>query len=166
MDGIGFDRWVRDLHTRRGVLGALAGIGATLGMTRPVGAVAECAAPGSGCDPANAADCCSGICKKHKHKHKCAPVGSAQGCTKALDGCRTGADNPCPGNPGAGTCIGGQKSAPLCVDRIVCAPCKTDADCVGVGALGPTARCRKGCAFCQELAGVDTVCVEPVAPPI
>jgi hypothetical protein len=158
-------RLLADVRSRRAALRTLLGaaLGAALAVPQvvPAGA-ATCSANGAKCDPATPTDCCTGTCKKHKGKFKCAPAGSAQGCAKQLDVCRVGAPAPCPANPGGPVCIEGKKGKPLCVSNARCAACTCDADCTTN--FGPTARCIKGCTTCQQV-GLSTACAVP-APSI
>lgn len=167
MDGKRFDAWVRAVQTRRGAVRSFAAVGAALGLPQVAGAVTICDANGAKCDPATPETCCTLTCKKskkHKNKFKCAPAGSAQGCTKKQDVCSGGSPvGGCPDNPAAQGCIAG-KGKPICADEAQCFPCQSDADCTTE--LGPTARCVKGCKACQFQAGQFTsACVVPAPPP-
>jgi hypothetical protein len=160
MEGNAFDAIVRRLRTRRDAMRAVAAFGAVVGLWRN-GAAAEpaaCLVTGVRCLRADPSACCSGICKKHRGKAKCAPAGSAQGCTKQLDGCLTAMATPCPHNP-AGLCIGGQQGKPVCSTVTTCAACHADADCAG---LDPTARCIRGCSLCAGSG--NAACVVPAPP--
>jgi hypothetical protein len=167
MDGKRFDAWVQGLQTRRGAVRSLVAVGAAIGLPATVlaGPVA-CDPNGAKCDPATPETCCTGTCKKQKHKRKfkCAPAGSAQGCTKQQDVCSGIFVEGCPGNSNATGCIVG-KGKPLCADDAECRQCKTDADCTTE--FGPTARCVKGCSACRSQTGsFTTACAVPAPPPV
>lgn len=165
MDGAGFDAWVREWRTRRGALRSLIAVGTALGAPHAARAgVPTCDANGSRCDPATLNTCCTGTCKKHKGKFRCAPAGKAYGCTKKQDGCHGAPPTGCPDNLAGTGCVAGNKGKPLCiVGDAKCAPCKRDADCA-FGA-GPTARCVKRCAACKKNQGINSACVVPAPPP-
>ena len=164
MDGERFDRLIQSERSRRGVLTALLVGGLATGRARPAAAGAPACTPnGETCDSASPDGCCSGSCKKHKGKFKCAPAGTAQGCTKALNSCK-GAMAVCPDASGTiGQCVNGKKGKPLCYSVGACIACKHDADCVG--SLGLAARCIKGCPICVGMMGVNSACVLPVPSP-
>jgi hypothetical protein len=144
-------------------LGGVAALATASRLGLAPAAARDCLTNGAACDPASAADCCTGACKKHKGKFKCAPAGSAQGCTKALNSC-TGAMALCPDASGPfGQCVNGKKGKPLCYSVGACIACKHDADCVG--SLGLAARCIKGCPLCLSMEGVNSACVLPVPSP-
>lgn len=164
MDDARFDGFVRRLHSRRGVVRALLGGGAALGVaTMAKAAAGQCLATGSECDPASPDLCCSGRCKKHKHQFRCAPAGAAWGCLKQLDSCSARALEACPEHP-SGLCVNDNKGKPLCIvageGLGVCFACTRDDDCMTD--FGPTARCLKHCQACKRKAGIGSICVVPV----
>lgn len=139
--------------------------GAALGVpaTARAGVPAPCDPNGMRCDPATPEHCCTGTCKKRHGKFKCAPAGKAYGCTKKRDYCRGVALETCPDNPAGSQCVIAKKGKLLCVTRVDCAQCDSDADCTsGLGAQ--TGRCIKGCRFCAETEGIDSACVVPAPP--
>jgi hypothetical protein len=164
MDGADFDHLIRSLPSRRRLLIAILGGGLAAGVVRsaPAGA-APCLPAGAKCDPTNAAACCTGTCKKHNGKHKCAPAGEALGCTtsKETNICETGMASPCPDNQ-AGFCIVARtkrKQQPLCLAAADCSfDCTSDADCVDHFGGPPTIRCIKHCNLCAS----TTSCVVPL----
>src|SRR5689334_2492630 len=128
MDGQRFDAWVRGMHSRRTAVQILVGLGAAVGLPQAAGAAtAICDPNGTKCDPATPDTCCTGTCKKRKGKFKCAPAGSAQGCTKKQDACRGVMTTGCPDNTTAAGCLAG-KGKPLCVSDGQCRSCTSDAD--------------------------------------
>jgi hypothetical protein len=164
MDGNRFDAWVRALQSRRTAVRTLAGAAALVLPARALAGPAACAGNGSKCDPTTPEQCCTGNCAKRKGKFKCAPAGSAQGCTKQQDACHGVETQGCPDNPGSVGCVVG-KGKPLCASDASCRKCKSDADCTTE--FGPTARCVKGCNACKGLpGGFTSACVVPAPPPV
>jgi hypothetical protein len=164
MDGDRFDAWTRSFHPRRTVVRALAAMGVGLGLPRGVAALpGQCLVPGEACDPANRLACCSQVCAKHKHKHRCAPAGAPYGCAKQDGFCRSGENRQCPDVPESrrlAFCANDNKGEPICVITADCHPCKRDADCAN--AFGsPLARCIKTCASCNGTPA-KSVCVTPL----
>jgi hypothetical protein len=164
MDGERFDRLIQSERSRRGVLTALLVGGLATGRARPAAAGAPACTPnGETCDSAWPDGCCSGSCKKHKGKFKCAPAGQAFGCpaSKSTDVCKGGGPIACPDKP-AGTCVVARtkrKNKPLCMLGGQCVECLTDADCVAK-LSDLTARCLKRCSACGSSGG-STICVIP-----
>lgn len=162
VDDAAFDAFVRRFQTRRGVIRTLLGGAAAVGVARPVlaGGPIPCDANGSVCDPAATFHCCTGYCKKHKGKFRCAPAGAPRGCKKKFDAC-LGKLYPCPDDPD-GVCVRDNKGKPLCVSANAagsgCMPCQSDADCADDAF--PTARCIKHCKSCTLKSG-GTACVIP-----
>jgi hypothetical protein len=164
MEAFRFDAFVRDLLSRRGMVQAVLGGGAALGMARPAAAgKVICGGNGSTCDPNTPSQCCTGHCKKHKGKYRCAPVGASWGCRRKRDSCSGHTLRACPEQP-AGLCVNDDKGKPLCIvageGLQTCAICTRDDDCVAD--FGPTARCIKHCKACEKKAGIASVCVVPV----
>lgn len=164
MDGAGFDHLVRSLPSRRRVLIAVLGSALAAGVARPAPAgAAPCLPNGATCDPNNAGACCTGTCKRHKGKHRCAPAGEAFGCTKSekTNICATRMASACPDNQ-AGFCIVARtkrKQQPLCIAAADCSfDCESDADCVAHFGGPPTVRCIKHCNLCPSM----TSCVVPL----
>lgn len=165
MNGTGFDHLVRSLPSRRRLLLTAMGGLLAAGVARPTPAGAvPCLPNGATCDPNSAGACCTGTCKKHKGKHRCAPAGEAFGCTtsKKTDICATGVPaTPCPENP-AGFCIVARtkrQRQPLCLAAAACdIACQSDADCVAHFGGPPTVRCIKHCNLCPSM----TSCVVPL----
>lgn len=134
MDPQRFDRWTRQLHSRRTAVSALGGLGVGLGFgaRRPT-----VAAP----TPANHGK------------------GQAFGCTKADNACKIDSETPCPDAP-AGVCAVNHTGKPTCVSAAPCHACKRNRDCVAT--YGPTAQCIK-CWACTQFAEVRTACIVPFA---
>lgn len=162
MDEIGFDGLTRMMRTRRGLGRALLGGGVASALARPTPAAAiSCLANGDPCDPADAASCCTGTCKKLNGGHRSAPVGKALGCATSTetDYCATSVAVQCP-EYAFGFCVvvrKKRKRQALCAVSGACADCRSDADCAPI--IGsPTARCIKHCSACNVKM---SLCVAP-----
>lgn len=142
--------------TRRGVVRGVVTTSLAGAVGIGVGRDAlACQPDGTKCSAGAARLCCSGVCKKHGKRRRCAAAPSAFGCTNdpATDTC-AGNHAPCPQKP-TGQCIVDEKSRPLCYGAALCIPCVKDADC------GAGARCIKDCDACSARGG--TACVVPAA---
>ncbi|HEU5434068.1 MAG TPA: hypothetical protein VFU81_20530 [Thermomicrobiales bacterium] len=129
MESKRFDALTRTLHSRRGVMQTVVGLGAGLGLARS--AAARTTRGG----------------------------GSRFGCTTRDNSCgaNSGAGVPCPGaQSGSGAfCVKNCKGKPLCAANGLCVTCKRNADCHG---LNPAAQCIKNCPICQK-QGVNSLCI-------
>jgi hypothetical protein len=132
MDPTRFDRWTRQLHSRRTVGRTLAGLG--LGIMAPASA-----APVPG--------------KQRKRR--------SFGCTESDTVCAAPLPMPCPDEPVGvtGFCANDNTGKPFCSVGGACRPCTTNRDCAGIG---PHALCIKHCPVCAPTAGVTTMCLVPV----